>query len=423
MNGKIVTVLFALIFCSLCAFAQSPLVIEKTGGFARVQAMGANPYVIDPIFMTINPAWGAYYDNFIFGDLGTTQTPFGNNGGGQFIGANLRVSKQLTIGAILTRNDFNSALSFDSVGVYSISHLDPANLFGELNDLAGFNVFNIDNNLEIMASFKNGPHKLGIGLAYAGSSIENNPAGSPSSDLSITQIGINIGYVGNMIRNLLLDVGFSISFPSVSVTSADGSEASLSQTNIGLTGRGFFNLSQKFKFVPALTFQSSTGTGDATVSGQTAEGDLDSKTLLSLGGGFIYQSGDFLFAGGPSIIYFSTTTPGEDSIPELTNSTTYFPTWNIGAEWTMLEWLVARLGYVSYTGSRSIETTNFNSSVDETNFTVYGQTGAFVGLGFRLGNLSIDGTVNTDVLRQGLNNIGGGGATFARLSVSLTFDE
>ena len=44
--------------------------------------------------------------------------------------------------------------------------------------------------------------------------------------------------------------------------------------------------------------------------------------------------------------------------------------------------------------------------------------GATVGVGFRLGSFSLDATVNEDVLRQGLANIGGNGPTLAYLSAS-----
>ena len=74
------------------------------------------------------------------------------------------------------------------------------------------------------------------------------------------------------------------------------------------------------------------------------------------------------------------------------------------------------------TGSISSETAASSTTVNESISTIYGPTGAYVGLGIKLGNLSIDGTVNSDVLRQGLNNIGGGGATFAYLSVSVAFE-
>ena len=43
------------------------------------------------------------------------------------------------------------------------------------------------------------------------------------------------------------------------------------------------------------------------------------------------------------------------------------------------------------------------------------------GIGLRFGDFALDGTVNADVLRQGLNNIAGGGATFAYLSTSYAF--
>jgi hypothetical protein len=88
----------------------------------------------------------------------------------------------------------------------------------------------------------------------------------------------------------------------------------------------------------------------------------------------------------------------------------------------MLDWLIARFGYISLTGSISTESAASATTINETISTLYGPTGAYVGLGFRLGNLSIDGTVNSDVLRQGFNNIGGGGATFAYLSMSIAFD-
>ena len=144
---------------------------------------------------------------------------------------------------------------------------------------------------------------------------------------------------------------------------------------------------------------------------------------LGIGVGIMYESGDFLFAGGPGFASLGTTTPAVDNVsPELSSSTSFFPVWNLGAEWEMLEWLYARFGYVSLTGSQSTETAASSTTVNESISTLYGPTGAYVGLGFKLGNLSIDGTVNSDVLRQGFNNIGGGGATFAYLSVSIAFE-
>jgi hypothetical protein len=96
----------------------------------------------------------------------------------------------------------------------------------------------------------------------------------------------------------------------------------------------------------------------------------------------------------------------------------------------MTDWFVARLGYVATTVQQSIESvatqTPANGDINENSITLFpsigtlpGATnGATVGVGFRLGDFSLDATVNEGVLRQGLNNIGGGGPTFAYLSVS-----
>lgn len=406
---KLLSLLLIFLFTFVSVqFSQTASTVEKTGGFARLQAMGQNPYVIDPFFMTLNPAWGADYDNFIFGDLGSTQTAFGNDGAGQFIGANFKVAPNLTLGALLTRNDFS--------GQFSIANIDPGGIVNELNGLTGAGIIPMNNNLEIMASYKQGSNKFGFGFAYAGTSSETNPAGGNSSERTASQLGFNFGFLGKMGSGLLLDLGASIQLVSASNNPAGGNETSVSQTNLGVNARAFYTLSSKFKVVPTFTFATSSGSADVPdAGGGTTSNDLPSTSIIILGVGISYQSGDFLFAGGPS---FATIGINDNGDPETTNSTTLFPAWNLGAEWGMLDWLYARFGYISLTGTISSETDGGNESSQ----TFYGPTGAYVGLGLKLGNLSLDGTVNSDVLRQGLNNLAGGGATFAYLSMSLFFD-
>jgi hypothetical protein len=395
---------------------NAQIVKEKSGGFARIQSMGANPYIIDPFYMTLNPAWAAEYDNFIFGDLGSTQTAFGNDGAGQFIGANFKVAPNLTLGALLTRNDFQ--------GQFSIANIDPGGVVNEINGITGAGIIPMNNNLEILASYKQGRNKFGFGFAYAGTSSETNPAGGNSSERSASQLGFNFGYLANMGSGLLLDAGASIQLVSASNNPAGGNETSVSQTNISINARGFYTLSPKFKVVPAFTFATSSGSADIPdAGGGSTSTDIPSTSAIVFGVGISYQSGDFLFAGGPSFASLSVTQPSVDNVsPETTNSTSFFPAWNLGAEWEMLDWLYARFGYISLTGSTSSETAASATTINESSQTLYGPTGAYVGLGLKLGNLSLDGTVNSDVLRQGLNNLAGGGATFAYLSLSIFFD-
>ena len=89
----------------------------------------------------------------------------------------------------------------------------------------------------------------------------------------------------------------------------------------------------------------------------------------------------------------------------------------------MTDWFVGRLGYVATTAKMTVESSATQTPVttdkNETIQTLFvGPNGATVGVGFRFGDFSMDATVNEGVLRQGLNNIGGGGPTFAYLSVS-----
>ena len=405
-------IIFTFSFFSIVN-SQSVFKVEKTGGFARLQAMGANPYIVDPFNMTLNPAWAAYYDNFIMGDLGSTITPFGNDGTGQFIGANFAVTNQLTLGAFLTRNDFN--------GRFSIANLDPGDVVGEMNGIIGFGALvPLNNNLELIASLKTSGGKLGFGIAYAASSSEFNPAGGQSTTASASQIGINLGYIGNLAPGFLLDLGFSLSLPRASYSPPNVKETSVSQTNLGINARAFYNLDIKFKLVPALTFSSSTGSADIASGTTVTSTDLPSTSVIIFGVGIMYSSSDFLFAGGPAFATIGVTDPAVENIrPELTNTTTIFPAFNFGAEWKMLDWLYARFGYISVSGSVTSESAASSTTINETINTFYGPTGAFTGLGFRLGNLSIDATVNSDILRQGLGNIGGTGATFAYLSLSI----
>jgi hypothetical protein len=87
--------LITLLF-SVSVYAQ----YEQTGGFARLRGIGNNPYVVDPYFMTVNPAWGGHYQNFLFGDLGSQTTPWGSGGVGQFIATNFHLGSGFSLGAM-----------------------------------------------------------------------------------------------------------------------------------------------------------------------------------------------------------------------------------------------------------------------------------------------------------------------------------
>jgi len=211
-----------------------------------------------------------------------------------------------------------------------------------------------------------------------------------------------------------------MAFPSASFKIDSLNETNASQTLILVNGRAFWDLNSHLQLVPIIAFSSASGTIDSGGT-STSSIDMPSYTWFAFGVGLNYQVGDFLLAGGATFSTANLTVPSVAQVsPELTYGATTFPIWNIGAEWNMLEWFVARLGYVAFTGNSSIQYPNTATTSTEfvTTFFAPSQRGATVGVGFRFGTFSLDATVNEDVLRQGLNTIGGGGPTFAYITTS-----
>ena len=206
--------------------------------------------------------------------------------------------------------------------------------------------------------------------------------------------------------------------PSASIEPpSPAAKTSASQTIIGVNARLFWSYSDKLKFVPVIHFINANGSQE--LNGQT--GDLNSFTSMGLGVGIEYSIGDFLLIGGPGFNINSWKIPSiPGSQPELSNSSFIFPIWNLGAEWTALDWLIARMGYTASTSNITTQTGLGISSTMENTVTQYSPGTAIIGLGLRFGDFSLDATINSDVLRQGLGNIGGG-RTFGYISTSYAF--
>jgi hypothetical protein len=404
--------------------------IKKTGGFARISSMGANPYIVDPYYMTVNPAWGAYYDNFLFGDLGSgagTSTDFAAGGTGQFFAANFDLGNRFTLGGFLSRNDFQG---------FSITAPDPLSripgatgVVFRINNLGiNPNAVALNNNVELFSTLRLGRIVLGLGLAYAATTNEINNAGTTqvgggTTTASASQIGVNGGLILDFTNSLRLDAGVSLILPSANFKPPVGSETSVSETIILINARLFTKMSSKVSIVPVFNFLTASGTQDLGLGQTSTSSDLPSVTAFSVGLGANYTVGDFLLAGGLSLANASVTNASTQTTPELTSSYFIFPVWNVGLEWNLTDWLVGRLGYIATTVKLTNESpatqTPEPSDVNQTIQTLFiGPNGATVGVGFRFGDFSIDATVNEGVLRQGLNNIGGGGPTFAYMSVS-----
>ncbi|MGE5436680.1 MAG: outer membrane beta-barrel protein [Syntrophothermus sp.] len=402
MIRKITSLLLIVFLVSHVSFAQK-FEVKKEGGYARVVALGYNPYVVDPEFVKYNAAWGSKYDNFVWGDIG------GYNDQGQFLAANFRVTNTFTLGAMFARNDLNT-LPF-----FAISQLDVFNLVGNVP-----NTVNLNNNLELFGTFTFGNTNLGIGVSYASSGRTNTPATGGETTVSASQIGINAGILTEFSKNTVLDLGVDFILPSASNEPvAPITKTEISQTIIAANARLFMGFSDRFKIIPTVGFGMATGSLDAN----NRSTDLTAFNNLFVGVGFEYKTGDFLFVGGPGFDYRSSSEPAVQNVsPEIVNSVSSFPIWNLGAEWKAIDWLVARIGWTGSTQKVTNQSTATSTTVDEESFTQYQPYGLNLGVGLRFGKFGLDATVNSDVLRNGLANIGGTTPTFGYLSMSYNFE-
>jgi len=405
-------IFFSFLFVfSFLSFAQEGEKDNRYGGYARIHSMGDNPYIVDPDNIKLNPAYSSTYSNFLWGDIGASNYSNPEGGQGQFAGFSYGFNDQFTLGFLLTRSDFMTS--------YAIGGLDPRDLAGQINDETGANVVPLNNNFELLGSYNFGNFVLGLGVAYASTTNDFTPETGDGYKNSASQFGVNLGVMGKLSSKFKFDAAFSVVLPSVTYEpdAVDEDKIEGSNTDIFVNARGFWSLSNKVTLVPAVGFYNSTGS--ATVG--SVSQDLPSWMGILVGVGLHYQVGDLLIAGGPSFMYESETIASTETLAEESNSWTTFPGWNLGAEWYFTDWLVGRLGYVASTFSGTYQNAVSSSAVDEIKRTGFSEGDVRLGVGFRFGGFNLDATVNDDALRQGLNLIGGGVASFAYLSASYAF--
>ncbi|MHC1736700.1 MAG: hypothetical protein AB9882_01670 [Ignavibacteriaceae bacterium] len=398
--------IISLILLTSLSFAQNERNL-RAGGYARVYSMGMNPYIVDLDNVKTNPAYGSFYTNMIWGDIGEGYSSQSSSNVGQFAGFNFKLNKQISVGALLTRDDFKTM---------SIGKLDFGGLVSMVNSIPGVAIIPLNNNLELFGSFDLGNIVLGLGVAYASTNNETKPSTGTGTKQSASQIGINAGMIFNLNSTTHIDAAFSLIMPSVDVDpGVAANKVTASQTAIMFDARMFMPMTSKLTFVPVVSFASASGSVE---SGSTTT-DMNSYSQIAVGFGINYRVGDILIAGGPSLLLISETTPAvTNSSPELSESEMVFPNWNLGAEFYLTDWLIGRFGYVASTSSVTTESAASLTAKNELIQTKHGVGDVLVGLGFRFGNFALDATVNDDVLRQGLNLIGGGSPTFGYLSAS-----
>ena len=168
-----------------------------------------------------------------------------------------------------------------------------------------------------------------------------------------------------------VEAAASLLFPHLKMTKST-EIGELKQTIIKMDFRAFINLQKHIKFVPVLNFLLASGSNDYTdkINSQYSyNSDLNSQQQMLLGLGVQYEKDNYLLSGGPSLMLAKETEHAESgsNYADAENTVSAI-LWNFGAEVYCTNWLTARLGYKTITGSVTMQEPLNNKKVNERSF-------------------------------------------------------
>jgi len=425
-------------YCTLCistlASIEHPL---QVGSLARHAALGgggygmggdirtyaANPFIVDSYSLTINPAYADRFRNSIFVNAGsvagTNSQPL-SNFGGPFIGAIFDISPRVTVGGMVSFESFPgiTAVNTDVVNAIALSSiLGLASQYpGGIAALPGFTQLRARNNGQLQVTYNTGDGKgggvvMGAGVSFTTTSLAplaNAPRSQPTAN--ITQIGFNAGVLITTGTQSMLDLSATVLLPRVSLPVPGSTSASLSFANtvIGVNARYIARISRQFTLIPMANIYN-------IQSGSPYFGNV---TSVDVGMGFNYAVGPLFFVGGLSLSNNSGGNLPSQSVPGASSvsSELILPRWNIGVEYSIIDWLRLRAGYAGYSSSA-----RSNDVVYPSYFGYALSEGVSLGFGLVFGGFTLDVTTDTRIIRQGLGNIGSGQPTFGFVSANFRF--
>src|ERR1041385_9252664 len=271
MEGPMKKTLFMLLplfILTTNVFSQA-----KPGGIAREAAMGGsqagtgfilNPFIMDdPALVLLNPAYQAMYKdygwmNIAGGALTGTSTgggPIGNDGyGHQNAGVAFGLNDEWTLGGILSYDP--SAVNLVSTVISGVSVPGLATFPSIVQGRAAQSIPSVANVWEVLASHHMRSVDLGLGITYgwSNSDLKNTAINPRIAEASSSMFGLRGGANIDFADGRALDVSGALRFDKATdkIENSGGSAGnySASGTEIQLTGRAKFRVSNKFNFVP-----------------------------------------------------------------------------------------------------------------------------------------------------------------------------
>jgi hypothetical protein len=415
MFKRVATILAILFLVGGSAHADA-----KLGGVARQLSMGGvgtvgiatNPFIFDdPVYQYINPAYQGNYKDYAWANIGGGDLT-GNNVSSygyqnQHGGVNFSLGDGIALGTILAYDpSLANAISQRALGTGNS---------GQSPSLVEV--------LEFVGSYGFDHTTVGLGILY-GWNGDDRIDTTGTYEHATTVFGFRGGIYhdlgsGNAIEG-------SVAFRTSSADDKNPSTTGeASATEILASVRAKLRVNNKVNFIPIGSFTTVSADG---MNAGTALGDI-TGTSIAVGAGLDLTVGDLYLVGGVSYAMQSVEYDSAGMNGKATE--TAFPAMNLGAEFWLTDWLIARMGYMRAFISSKVEmttggtTTEFNEffgsswvntlSFDDDNLVV-------LGLGGRFGNFALEATVNEAAVSRFFGLIGTDLNTFGLLSASYNFE-
>lgn len=431
--------LFALILLLVVLISSSAFAT-----LARIRSLGNADYFFKDIYQIYrNPAWLGMYTNSVYGELGTYGyyydgvEQYDETSQGQFLGINYKVYKGLSLGLTLSREVDWMPSEFEIFDHWEGEFPAPINGY------------------DILASYDFEKLHLGVSFYHAGNKEDKTDAYTRedtttgdeyyfdrltenefSSAITSLTGGVLFDFDENKCIEGMLRLSFDRSkydyYYSDTLRSDTYYEREIKNkiyetdggTRIEFGARAFWEIIESFQLVPLFAFGTESISLDSmvidfyrdsdpfpderadTASGKS--GDLKKNYLFfGLGGNLKLDKG--MVAGGLNLTRVKTTDErGARGTVEHTE--TFMPGFNLGVEYELTKWLVARIGMEKWFGSSEVKSDSAYSDPPwlyeshynlKDRFSNYPEDFIGLGVGFKFSKFKVDATVGENSLFEG----------------------
>ncbi|MCJ7498378.1 MAG: hypothetical protein MUO78_09655 [candidate division Zixibacteria bacterium] len=393
------------------------------GTKARIQSLGNSDYFFKDIYhIYANPAFLGLYTNSVYGELGCYDdyywyyneydeyTPTE-----RFLGINYKVYKGLSLGLTLNRKAY-MPFYWD---------MEPE----VVSEAAQPDAQDYINEYDFMASYDFEKLHVGLGLHHEGNKSEwednyvvpYSPGDYTYGDeWSIGNTGLTGGFLYDIDENSCIEGMVRLNFDRYDETYKYSDTAGYwyeqkwkyeGGNGIGFSARAFYQVVENFQIVPLIMFESEKvsekydlSTRDSIYATEKSGDEKYTKLVIGLGGNLKLDKG--MIAGGINLTKEKYT--DEWDTLDVWEGTRWFkPGFNLGVEYDLTKWLVARMGmqkeFIKYEETEDDRDNlpyeyhwfdKWSSTTDPADFLSFG-------VGFKFSKFKVDATVGANRFFEG----------------------